>query len=164
MKKTFILVGIIALLIIGVSIFYGRNSSLPAQPAMLDNSSTMPPGTDLTQTTPAPTTVPIPNTAVDTSVTVQVGATKEFTVVGQNFSFAPSILNVNVGDKVKIIFKNTDGFHDFHIDEFNVATPRISAGQQAVVEFTADKAGSYEFYCSVGNHRAMGMKGTLMVN
>ena len=30
-------------------------------------------------------------------------------------------------------------------------------------EFTADKVGSFEYYCSVGSHRSMGMKGVLKV-
>jgi hypothetical protein len=40
---------------------------------------------------------------------------------------------------------------------------QVGAGASDVVEFTADKAGTFEYYCSVGNHRAMGMKGTLTV-
>ena len=68
-----------------------------------------------------------------------------------------------VGDKVAIEFKNSDGNHDFTIDEFNVKTKTISSGETAKVEFTASKTGSFEFYCSIGNHRQMGMKGTLLV-
>jgi len=88
---------------------------------------------------------------------------KEFTITGNNYSFSPANFTVKKGDKAKVVFKNVDGFHDFKIDEFNVATKKISAGQEDVVEFTADKSGSFEFYCSIGNHRAMGMKGILMV-
>lgn len=88
---------------------------------------------------------------------------KELTVTGRNYSFSPSSLAVKKGDKVRIIFKNTEGFHDFKIDEFNVAAQKLQTGQEDAVEFTADKTGSFEYYCSVGNHRAMGMKGVLMV-
>lgn len=88
---------------------------------------------------------------------------KEFTVEGSNFSFTPNKLEVNKGDKVKITFKNSDGMHDFVLDEFNAKTPVIQSGQQATVEFTADKAGTFQYYCSVANHRAMGMVGTLTV-
>ena len=31
------------------------------------------------------------------------------------------------------------------------------------VQFIADKAGTFEYYCFVGNHRQMGMVGTLTV-
>ena len=93
-----------------------------------------------------------------------VTSKKEFTVTGQNFSFSPSELAVNKGDSVKIIFKNSGGIHDLKIDEFNAATKRIRSDEEETIEFTADKAGSFEYYCSVGEHRAMGMKGTLTVN
>lgn len=90
-------------------------------------------------------------------------AVKEFTVTGSNFSFDPKTITVKKGDRVKVTFKNKDGFHDFVIDEFNVATKQIQGGQQEVVEFVADQAGSFEYYCSVGQHRANGMFGSLVV-
>lgn len=91
------------------------------------------------------------------------GDVKEFTVVGGNFTFSIASMKVSKGDKVRVIFQNEEGFHDFRIDEFNVATQKIKAGAEEIVEFTADKTGTFEYYCSVGTHRAMGMKGTLIV-
>lgn len=88
---------------------------------------------------------------------------KEFTISGQNFSFTPNAITVKKGDRVKITFKNTSGFHDFRIDEFGVATQQAKSPDTEVLEFTADKAGSFEYYCSVGSHRSMGMFGTLTV-
>jgi plastocyanin len=88
---------------------------------------------------------------------------KEFTISGQNFSFVPNAITVKKGDKVKITFKNADGFHDFVVDEFGAATKQTKAPTTEVLEFTADKVGSFEYYCSVGTHRAMGMFGTLTV-
>jgi nitrosocyanin len=88
---------------------------------------------------------------------------KEFTVTGSNFAFVPNELKVKKGDTVKITFKNSGGMHDFVLDEFKAKTDIIKGGEQAEVTFTADKAGSFEYYCSVGSHRAMGMKGTLIV-
>lgn len=89
---------------------------------------------------------------------------KTFTITGKNFSFTPSEIRVAKGDKVKIIFQNDEGFHDWVIDEFNAKTPQIPAGQTATVEFIADITGQFEFYCSVGQHRQLGMKGILFVN
>lgn len=91
------------------------------------------------------------------------GNVKTFTVTGQNFSFSPSEIKVNKGDTVKIIFQNSGGFHDFVLDEFNVKTASIPSGQSATLQFVADKTGSFQYYCSVANHRAMGMFGTLTV-
>ncbi len=88
---------------------------------------------------------------------------KEFTIIGSNYSFAPATLTVKQGDTVTIIFKNNDGFHDLKIDEFQAATKQIKAGAEDSITFIADKAGTFEYYCSVGKHRQMGMKGTLIV-
>jgi plastocyanin len=90
-------------------------------------------------------------------------AVKEFTVSSQNFSFTPASLTVQKGDKVKITFKNTAGFHDFKIDEYGVAAKQAQAPSEEVLEFTADKSGSFAYYCSVGSHRAQGMEGMLIV-
>jgi len=84
-------------------------------------------------------------------------------VYGQNFSFSPSEIKVKKGDKVTINFKSASGFHDFVIDEFVVATKQVQTGGESSVTFIADKAGTFEFYCSVGKHREMGMVGTLVV-
>lgn len=90
-------------------------------------------------------------------------AVKTFTIEGSSFKFTPNTMAVNEGDTVKITFKNVQGFHDFVIDEFSVKSKTISAGQTEEVEFVASKKGTFEYYCSVGNHRAMGMTGKLTV-
>jgi len=111
---------------------------------------------------PAAVTAPSQETA-SSSPSAAVPSEKTLTVTGQNFSFTPSEIRVSKGDKVKIIFKNADGTHDLRIDEFNAATKRIRTGEEDTIEFVADKTGTFEYYCSVGSHRAMGMKGNLIV-
>jgi plastocyanin len=91
------------------------------------------------------------------------GSVKEFTITGKSFSFTPSAINVKKGDTVKITLVNTGGFHDLVIDEFNVATKRINNGESETIQFVADKTGTFEYYCSVGTHRQMGMVGALTV-
>ena len=93
----------------------------------------------------------------------QGSATKEFTVTAQPFSFGLSSITVKKGDKVKITLDNKQGLHDLVIDEYNVHTPQLTVGKQASIEFVADKSGTFEYYCSVNNHRAMGMVGKLIV-
>ena len=88
---------------------------------------------------------------------------KTFTVEGKNFSFTPNTITVNKGDKVEITFKSIGGVHDFMLDEFKVVTKQLSTGQSQTITFVADKTGTFEYYCSVGNHRAMGMVGKLTV-
>lgn len=88
---------------------------------------------------------------------------KTFVIEGKPFSISPSEIVVNQNDKVKIIFKNLEGFHDLVIDEFNAGTKQINKGETDTIEFIADKKGVFEFYCSVGNHRQQGMTGSLIV-
>jgi len=45
-------------------------------------------------------------------------AVKEFTVVGKSFSFSPSAMKVNLGDRVRIIFRNEGGNHDWVIAQY----------------------------------------------
>lgn len=116
-------------------------------------------GTTAIQNTPSTITEVTP-VATTTAVNQTI---KEFTVDGTNYAFAPASITVNKGDQVKINFKDDDGFHDLRIDGYNVGTTRVNTGGLSSVTFTADKAGSFEYYCSVGSHRAKGMKGTLVV-
>lgn len=104
-----------------------------------------------------------PGTSVSSSLGVGLGTTKAFIVSGKNYSFTPSQIRVKKGDTVQITFKNSDGMHDLKIDAFNVATKKIASGQEETVTFVADKTGSFEYYCSVGTHKQMGMVGTLIV-
>lgn len=91
------------------------------------------------------------------TTTKQTGSIKEFVVSGENFTFSPSVINVKKGDRVRIVYKNLNGTHDFRIDELGIRTERIQELGEQAVEFVANKTGNYEYYCSVGNHRAMVM-------
>ena len=109
------------------------------------------------------TTVPSDSAMMESSDSAVAGDAKVFTVTGSNFKFDTPEIKVKAGDTVKITFKNSQGFHDFVIDEFNVKTRQGNGPSEETVTFVADKAGTYEYYCSVGQHRAMGMKGNLIV-
>ena len=122
-------------------------------------------------TTAEPTQVvasPTPESGIEASSSAAAGDSvtgqvKEFTVIGSAFKFSPATMAVNKGDTVKIVFKNSGGMHDFVIDKLGVETPVVQSGKEVSVEFVANKAGSFEYYCSVGNHRQQGMVGTLTV-
>lgn len=93
---------------------------------------------------------------------------KVFVLTGKNFKFMadnfenPKI-RVNQGDKVRIEFSSIEGLHDWTLDEFNAKISKINEGGQTSVEFIADKTGVFEYYCSVGSHRSLGMKGVFVV-
>lgn len=88
---------------------------------------------------------------------------REFTVEGTKYAFTPNQIKVKVGDMVKINFVNKDGTHDFVIDKLSVKSKTLNTGESQMLEFSVTEKGTFEFYCSVGNHKAMGMKGTLVV-
>ena len=94
---------------------------------------------------------------------VPSGPVKEFTVKGSSFAFDPATITVNKGDAVQITFIDDDGRHDLVVDGYNISTNILSEGGSGTIQFVADKTGSFEYYCSVANHRDLGMKGTLVV-
>ncbi len=99
----------------------------------------------------------------ETPATTVAPSVKEFTVTGTSFAFAPKTMTVKKGDTVRVTFINSEGMHDWKLDGYNVATKVLKVGERETIEFVASKSGSFEYYCSVGSHRAMGMVGTLTV-
>src|SRR3989338_662514 len=72
-------------------------------------------------------------------------------------------IKVKEGDKIKINFRSSEGYHDWAVDEFNASTEGVNPGDTTSVEFVADKKGVFEYYRSVGRHRENGMKGNFIV-
>ena len=149
MKKTFIAVGSVALVVLLVVVIknfkIGENQNIKNFENKIIKDET--------------------TASVGSSGFVQSGQTSSssFTVNGGNYYFKPNIIKVKQGDQVTIKFINDDGMHNFIIDEFNVGTQIIKGGAEETISFVADKKGSFEYYCSVGQHRQNGMKGTLIV-
>ena len=89
--------------------------------------------------------------------------TRVFDMDGFNFGYSVTEMRVKEGDTVTVNLTSTDGVHDWVVDEFEAATGRVNTGGATSVTFVASAAGTYEYYCSVGNHRQLGMVGTLIV-
>lgn len=148
MSKMIAILGVLILVGIGGVLFFGNS-----------------------QNTNQPATEPAQNTETSTESTTGDSVSedsmesnlKEFTIESKGLSFTPNEIRVKAGDTVRVTFKNTVGTHDWTLDEFSAKTPLINAGEESTVEFVADQAGTYEFYCSVPGHREAGMKGTLIV-
>jgi plastocyanin len=139
--------------------WYSSQQALPTDVNV--SGDTMDTTDDMDHAAPTSTSTSTATSAPATGT--QNGNVKEFTVTGKNFSFAPAAMTVNKGDRVRITFVNDSGTHDLVIDEFNARTKVIQGGAQETIEFVADTTGSFEYYCSIGKHREMGMKGTLTV-
>jgi plastocyanin len=90
-------------------------------------------------------------------------AVREFTIDSFGFGYSQEEIRVNEGDTVTINLTNSGGYHDWVVDEFDAATEKINGGGETSVTFVADETGTFEYYCSVGNHREQGMVGTLIV-
>ena len=82
----------------------------------------------------------------------------------ENFSITLSQTSFEAGT-YRFNATSVQGGHDFVIDGANItakATPVLNSGQSATLEVTLPK-GTYTIWCSVGNHRAMGMEITITV-
>ena len=98
------------------------------------------------------------------------GAVKEFSMISRmdingevmSPTFSLSEIRVKKGDTVKITVTNTNGTHDFVLDEFGIQK-ETPLNEPVVIEFVADKVGTFEYYCSKYNHRALGQRGNLIV-
>lgn len=84
----------------------------------------------------------------------------------ENGQFLPQFslkeMTVRKGDKVKLKVTVTSGIHNFNIDEFDIheATP---LNEEKIIEFVADEAGEFVYYCGKPGHREAGQWGTLKV-
>ncbi len=143
---------IVAVVVVGAGVFFMNKN---AAPTAEEKSITA-------QVSPTPTSAVVDTKASDSGV-ITGNEVQTIAVEGGMFYFKPNEIRVKKGATVKIVFTNKEGMHDFTLDEFKVKTKQTKTGQSAEVTFTADKVGTFEFYCSVGNHRAQGMKGNLIV-
>lgn len=91
------------------------------------------------------------------------GNVREFNVSGSNYMYSPGLMRAKKGETIKIIFHNIEGLHDFKIDQLKVASQLLEENDTHTVTFTASEAGAFEYYCSVTNHKALGMVGKITI-
>ena len=115
------------------------------------------------QGTPVSQQMPAGDSHAEEKIVSASGAVKEFRMTAKQFAFDPSIIEVNKGDKVRLIVTSTDVPHGIAIKEYGI-NQMLDVGKPATIEFTADKQGTFTAYCSVfcgAGHS--GMKGKLIV-
>lgn len=95
---------------------------------------------------------------------VNAGAV-DYTITLTEYAFSPKTITAAPGATIKVKVTNAgQTAHDFVIDELNVRTALLSAGESQIVSITAPTTTTtYDFYCNVSNHRSLGMEGTLTV-
>ena len=146
MKKIIFYLGLIALIfLVGCS--------------HTDKSNTSP---DVSSRVPAPGFEGIEEAIVNEEG--NTGNVKEISITARQWGFDPNPIVVNKGDKVKLNIKSIDVTHGFSLPDFGINS-KLNPGQTTTVEFTADKTGTFTFFCSVQcGEGHSNMKGTLIVN
>jgi cytochrome c oxidase subunit 2 len=66
----------------------------------------------------------------------------EIQVTLRKYEFSPGSLRVKKGEPVRLIMSAVDHDHGFKLDDFNI-NRKIAKGTTVIVEFTADKAGTF---------------------
>ncbi len=102
---------------------------------------------------------------------VTVGRNQPIAFGADEYSFEPKTVTVNAGTSqptiVRFVLRNNGSLaHDLHVQKDGSdlgGTPIFGPGK---VESGQAKLGpgTYEFLCTVGDHAALGMKGTLIVS
>jgi cytochrome c oxidase subunit II len=157
MKKTMLLLGVIAFALI----FSGCSLGKPA--VTVENDASEKSG--MSEVKEDIQIQPDSSEISEESMVDESGMVKEVKVplVAENFSFGTSEIKVKKGSKLVVSVTNKEGFHDLLIDELKINTGMIPEGETMEVEIPTTTAGSFEYYCSVGSHRSMGMKGMLII-
>ncbi|MBI4434055.1 cupredoxin domain-containing protein [Candidatus Uhrbacteria bacterium] len=165
------------------TLFLGAGCSSTTPPAPADTASDAP--VSMAPTAPSPTVPPpeaaapivppappdrgsavatTPPPAVQTPPPAKpTPATRAFRITARQWAFTPAEIRVGLGDRVVLDIASTDVDHGIAIPEFGMRK-ELKAGTTTRVEFTASKAGSFSFVCSVfcgQDHR--NMRGSLIV-
>ena len=92
-----------------------------------------------------------------------VGGAREVKVEAKQWAFSPNRIVVKKGEKVRLVVTSMDVKHGLGIEAFNIKQ-ELPPHQPQTIEFTPDKAGEFEFHCTVFCGAGHGeMKGTLVV-
>ncbi len=85
--------------------------------------------------------VPLPAAAED-------GAERTIHISARSFAFEPQVVHVRRGDRVVIELESLDATHGLYLDGYDLSM-EAEPGHPAQLAFTADRAGSFRFRCSV---------------
>ena len=103
------------------------------------------------------------------------------TVRAFEWGFQPEAIALRLGEPVRVVLKNEGGtLHNWKVEEFAAddvdaqSTGPLSgsagqlfvgaeAGRRGTLTFTPQESGAFTFYCTIRDHRQLGMEGTLTV-
>jgi plastocyanin len=154
MRPVRLVVPLLALLAIGAA---GCGSSKSSSSSGTGGAYSSTPATTQTSVTTASTPTP--------TATTPTGGRSAVVIAATEFKLTPAAVTAKAG-KATFTLRNDGGaMHALEITGNGVekSTAPIPGGSKATL--TVDlKPGKYQMYCPVGNHRAMGMVGTLTVS
>lgn len=74
--------------------------------------------------------------------------TREITLEARRFAYSPERIEVNKGDRVVLTVASQDVTHGVYVDGYGVKS-EAAPGEDAVIEFVADKPGTFRIRCPV---------------
>jgi plastocyanin len=126
-------------------------------------------GSDSGSSSAASTTSQSASTSSSPAASSSSGGSTEseaITATEQDFSISLDEDSLKAGSYTITVVNNGSATHDLAVEEdgtTKVKTDHIAPGASATLTVDLD-AGEYVFYCSIGNHRAMGMEKTVQVS
>ena len=88
-----------------------------------------------------------------------------FIVTASRYEFTPDLLEVDEGDRLRIALRSEDVAHGFAIEGYGIDVALPESGEAVLVDFVADRPGTFEFgcsvYCGIGHGN---MRGRLVVH
>ena len=163
MKRIMVLILVLALILSActnkqvVNDNIGKGSEIKQEPVVEK------PTQDSQVQEPKEQTQPTPKPTEETPKPTTSPSVKEFTMTAKQFSFDPATIEVNKGDKVRIVVTSKDVPHGIAIPEYGI-NQRLDVGKPVTIEFTADKQGTFLAFCSVACGAGHGnMKGQIIV-
>lgn len=104
------------------------------------------------QPTPTPTASPTPTPASPTLTPTPTGEVQEFWISVKQWEFNQTRIEVNEGNtiilKILGLDNGTGNGHGFEITEYNINRV-IGKDETTIIEFAANKRGTFTFKCSV---------------
>lgn len=157
-KGSFIAMGLVIVALIGGFVYFTQSSKTSSGEMTESSESSM-----MEEVMPEASSSDSMMEKTESADAMSAEHVVEVTMEGGAFYFKPDRIEAKKGDTVKVTLTSVDMPHNFFIDEFKVRSATVTKGNSTTFEFTPDKTGEFEFYCAVGNHRAQGMVGTLVV-
>jgi cytochrome c oxidase subunit 2 len=95
---------------------------------------------------------------------VQETGPRVIQILATRYAFDPAVLEVDVGEPVRLLLRSGDGVHGFSIAKLRITREIPRGGDPVVVDFMAADVGRFPIVCSeyCGNGHE-DMKGTLVV-